>query len=117
METDRYLFIHIDDLMVDQEEIANMLLRACKRSIPYRVQAICQYDEEVLLTLTNCAQKEVPDDIRWLDISEVPFGELSALLLERWKASYEPIGCVTSTVNYDPQKRFLLVQSVLHANK
>ncbi|MFA6929459.1 MAG: hypothetical protein WCT05_03970 [Lentisphaeria bacterium] len=117
METDRYLFIHIDDLMVDQEENANMLLHACKRSTPYRVQAICQYDEELLLTLTNCSQNEVPDDVRWLNISELPFGELSALLLERWKAGYEPVGCVTSTSGYDPQKRFLLVQRVPHASK
>ena len=110
MESDRYLFIHLDDLIVQPEDTAEMILHACKRGTPFRVQAICQYDEELLITLTQCAPDKVPDDVRWLDVSDIPFRDLNALLLERWKAGYEPVGTVTSTRDYDPLKRFLLVQ-------
>ena len=110
MESDRYLFIHLDDLIVHPEDITDMILHACKRGSSFRVQALCQYDEELLVILTQCTPNEVPDDVRWLDISDVSFRTLDALLLERWKAGYEPIGTVTSTKEYDPLKRFLLVQ-------
>ncbi|MDD3952969.1 MAG: hypothetical protein PHY82_03520 [Lentisphaeria bacterium] len=110
MESDRYLFIHLDDLIVQPEDSSAMILHACKRGTPFRVQALCQFDEELLVTLTQCSPDEVPDDVRWLDVSEVSFRDLDALLQERWKAGYEPVGTVTSTRDYDPLKRFLLVQ-------
>ncbi len=110
MESDRYLFIHLDDLIIQLEDTSAMILHACRRGTPFRVQALCQYDEELLVILSHCSCAEVPEDVRWLDISDIPFRDLNALLLERWKAGYEPVGCVTGTAEYDPVKRFLLVQ-------
>jgi hypothetical protein len=110
MESDRYLFIHLDDLIIHPEDTADMILHACRRGIPFQVQALCQYDEELLVVLTQCTTDEVPDDVRWLDISNISFRVLDTVLQERWKSGYEPIGSVTSTKGYDPLKRFLLVQ-------
>ncbi len=110
MESDRYLFIHLDDLIIQPEETAAMIMRACKRSTPFQVQALCQHDDELLLVLSECPSNKVPDDVRWLDVSEIPFRDLAALLVERWQAGYEPVGSITSSSEYDPRKRFLLVQ-------
>ena len=53
METSRYIFIHLEDLLYSLEEASAMLLRACKRGSPFRLQAVCQCAEEALLVLDS----------------------------------------------------------------
>lgn len=109
MNKDRYIIFHINELLIDTEQNAEMLLTACTRSTNYKIQGLCQADEDILVILTFCKATEVPSDIRWVDITELAIRDYSSLLKERWLSGYEAIGSVSSKDTAD-QKRFLLMQ-------
>ncbi|MFA6724332.1 MAG: hypothetical protein WCS95_06645 [Lentisphaeria bacterium] len=110
METSRYIFIHLEDLLYSLEEASAMLLRACKRGSPFRLQAVCQCADEALLVLDSCEPEEQPIDVRWIDISELSPRDLPALMQERWSSGFEPVGSVSSAPGNGPLKRYLLLQ-------
>ncbi|NMA42652.1 MAG: hypothetical protein GX946_04645 [Oligosphaeraceae bacterium] len=112
MEPSRYIFIHLDDLVYSLEEASAMLMQACKRGMPFRLQAVCQCADEAMLVLNRCEPEELPVDVRWIDISDLSPRDLPALMQERWSSGFEPVGSVSSAPGDGPLKRYLLLQRV-----
>ena len=108
MDADFHSQFTVNDLRNDDEAVAQALLQSCRRGSPRRVIALCQLKEQLLFTLQSAQQP--PQDLRFVHMLDPDLTALRAILQERWKGGYEPVGMVADRSEDGTLHAFLLVQ-------
>lgn len=107
MEPNFHSIFAVNDLLTDDETVADALLQSCRRHTPRQPIALCQLGAQFVVTLKPA--NHPPADLRFVHLTNFDADTMVATLHERWMGGYDPVGLVTDQDENGNLHGFLLV--------